>query len=118
MSGWKLALVLPLLVTAPVLAQAPGARSTEPNDTTPPCVDVRIGNEPTYNCANAQLGRVIPQRRFGAGSEMPVAASLGPAGGVFDQAAVAEQFGTAFGKSARPQRPPPETFSPPLPVRR
>jgi len=80
-----------------------------------PCVDVRIGGEPTYGCLNAELARIIPPRSFSAGAELPVPANIpAPAAGTFNQAATAEQMGTAFGHSTRPQRPPPPVYSSPL----
>lgn len=103
-----------LVCMAPAIAQAqattPGVASGSK-----PCVEVRIGNEPTYGCLNAQIERLIPQRRFEAGSDLPVPANIpAPAAGTFNQAATAEQLGTSFGHSTKPQRPAPPVYASPL----
>jgi hypothetical protein len=84
-----------------------------------PCVEVRIGTEPSYACLNALIAKAIPQRRFAAGSDLPIAATIpAPAAGTYNTAASAEQLGTAFGHSTQPQRPPaPRYPAPLLPVR-
>jgi hypothetical protein len=78
-------------------------------------VDVTIGGERSYACINQQIARTIPPRRFTAGSDMPVTANVpAPAAGTFNQAATAEQLGSAFGHAVQPQRPPPPSYPAPL----
>jgi hypothetical protein len=109
------AALLPALLAAPAKGQTTGTGSAAATATEGPCVDVRIGAERSYDCVNAQLSRTIPPRRFSAGDELPVPATVpGPAAGTFNQGAAAEQLGNAFGHSTRPQRPPPPVYAAPV----
>lgn len=104
---------LPVRCLAMLLLFMPAAQAQQA--AAAPCVDVRIGSEPTFNCVNAQLARAIPPRRFTAGTALPVPTAVpAPAAGSFNQAASAEQYGTAFGHSVQPQRPPPPVYPAPL----
>lgn len=98
-----------LMMSGAAVAASPGSGAADA------CVDVMIGGESTYSCFNQQIARSIPPRRFSAGSDLPVGANIpAPAAGTFNQAATAEQLGTAFGHSAVPQRPPPVSYPAPL----
>jgi hypothetical protein len=82
-----------------------------------PCVDVQIGNDRVldFDCLNRQFRlqadrqhtAVTPTAPIGAGSS---STSVGTA----NQAAAQQMMGNAFGKSAQPQRPAPQTFVPAL----
>jgi hypothetical protein len=103
-------LILPAVLLSisawPAAAQSGAATS---------CVDVRIGDERYYNCLNRQLESEIPQKRFSAGGDAPVDATMpAPAAGLYDQAATREQLGKNFGHSSVPQRPPAPNYPAPL----
>jgi hypothetical protein len=95
--------------------QNPAAREAAARPPGAPCVDVGIGAEPSYDCLNAQLLRAIPPRRFSADDDLPLPANVpAPAAGLFNEAATAEQLGSAFGHATQPQRPPPTSYPAPL----
>ncbi len=93
------------MLSALLAGAVTGAAGAQPATGTP-CVDVQIGNVPSYGCLNAQIARAIPPRRFGAASEQPQPATVSaPAAGSFNSSAAAEQLGTSFGHGTKAQRP-------------
>jgi len=84
-----------------------------------PCVDVQVGNErvPDYDCINRQFR--LQTEHAHALVPLPAAPidthSSSTAVGAANQAAAQQMMGSAFGKSAQPQRPAPPAFVPALP---
>lgn len=71
------------------------------------CVDVKIGQEQYYSCLNQQLATLVPNHRTtAADAPLGINSPITALGG-FDQAAVHERLGNAFGHSIVPQRPNP-----------
>ena len=104
-----------VLAGAFVLAAQVGLSQAAPPDT--PCVDVQVGNEhvPDLDCINRQF-RLRAERAHDAPVQLaPIGAgSPSTAVGTANQAAAEEKMGSAFGKSAQPQRPQQPTFVSPL----
>jgi len=82
-----------------------------------PCVDVQVGtqHEPDLDCINRQF-QLRAQHAHDAPVELaPIGAgSPSTAVGTANQAAAEEKMGSAFGKSAQPQRPQSPVFVSPL----
>jgi len=82
-----------------------------------PCVEVQVGNErlPDFDCINRQLQLHVEREHAMPAVSAPIdARSSSTAVGVANQAAAEQMMGSAFGKSAQPQRPPPPVFVAPL----
>ncbi len=85
------------------------------------CVEVEIGGEkaPDWNCLNQKL-----EDEVNAASGAPAQAGLAPISansptdqvGGFNPTAMSQQYGSNWGKSAVPFRPPAPTFGDPLHV--
>ena len=83
-----------------------------------PCVEVQIGNERLldFDCINRQFRLQADRQHMAPAPAAPVdARSSSTATGTANQAAAQQMMGDAFGKSAAPQRPPPQTYVPALP---
>jgi hypothetical protein len=82
-----------------------------------PCVDVQVGNErvPDFDCINRKLRLQVEREHAVPAPTAPIDAhSSSTAVGTANQAAAQQMMGSAFGKSAQPQRPAP-VFVPSLP---
>jgi hypothetical protein len=80
------------------------------------CVEVEIGGEkaPSLNCLNQRLQRQV-SRVQPTGNVPPLdAGSPAVRVGGFNQAGLREQFGSNFGHSVVPFRPPPPVFINPI----
>ena len=94
------------------------ADSPAGGDDAGPCVDVQIGNERVldFDCINRQFRLKSDRLHMAPAPAAPIdARSSSTATGTANQAAAEQMMGDAFGKSATPQRPPPQTFVPSLP---
>jgi hypothetical protein len=120
-----LAAWLVLLAVAPGVAQAPD-RSTAPADrretiiggTQPPaptferCVDVEIGGDNAFGCLNQKLKREVDRTNPSINLPPIDARSPDVRVGNVNEAAVRQQYGSNYGRSAFPFRPPTPTFVP------
>jgi hypothetical protein len=120
-----LAAWLVLLAVAPGLAQAPD-RSTAPAErretiiggTQPPaptferCVDVEIGGDNAFGCLNQKLKREVDRTNPSINLPPIDARSPDVRVGNVNEAAVRQQYGSNYGRSAFPFRPPTPTFVP------
>jgi hypothetical protein len=114
------------LVAAPVGAQAPGAAaglSTERSESViiggkpPPapvferCIEVEIGGDRALGCLNQQLKRKV--ERVNPSINLPPLDARSPdvRVGNVNEAAVRQQYGSNYGRSAYPFRPPPPVFT-------
>jgi hypothetical protein len=110
---------LAVLIAAPVAAQAPGPNNplTERHEgtiiggqaTTPTferCVDVRIGNEEAFGCLNQKLRREVD--KVNPSMNLPPIDARSPdvRVGNVNEAAIRQQYGPNYGRSAIPYRPP------------
>lgn len=91
-------------------APAPAVLTSIPTNAGQPCVQVRIGTDQagTLDCLNAQFRQMADHQNAmsNALAAAPYAVSSPPTQlGLFNEGAVKEQFGDAFGHSAQPQRP-------------
>lgn len=85
---------------------------------TGPCVDVRIGNDRAldFDCLNRQFRLGADRQHMALPPAAPIGAgSSSTATGAANLAAAQQMMGSAFGKSAQPQRPAPPVFVPALP---
>ena len=80
------------------------------------CVEVEIGGEkaPGLNCLNQELKRKVDRVQ-----PPPIGAPLDAQSpsvrvGTFNETAVSQQYGTNFGKSVVPQRPPTPIYASPI----
>lgn len=83
-----------------------------------PCVDVQIGNDRVldFDCLNRQFRIQADRQHTAAAPAAPIGAgSSSTSVGTANQAAAQQMMGDAFGKSAKPQRPAPQSFVPALP---
>jgi len=102
----------------PLVLGGPGT-TADTGSTNGPCVDVQVGNErvPDYDCINRQFR--LQTDHAHALAPPPAAPidthSSSTAVGTANQAAAQQMMGSAFGKSAQPQRPAPPAFVPALP---
>lgn len=91
-----------LALAALLLPPLPAAAQT--------CVDVRIGEDRFYDCLNQRLRAAVPgaEARPDAASAAPYSAAGTPshAQGLFNEQALRQRLGSAYGHAARPQRPP------------
>jgi hypothetical protein len=93
------------------LAQTPAS------DADGPCVDVQVGNEHVadLDCLNRKLRLGVEREHAVPTVSAPIdARSSSTAVGTANQAAAQQTMGSAFGKSAQPQRPNAPVFVPPL----
>ncbi|HWM46451.1 MAG TPA: hypothetical protein VNR11_05995 [Xanthobacteraceae bacterium] len=76
------------------------------------CVDVQIGNERSYGCLNERLKREAD--RANPSFNLPPLDARSPDVkiGNVNEAAVRQQYGPNYGRSAFPYRPPPPVFAP------
>jgi len=82
-----------------------------------PCVDVQIGNMRVldFDCLNRQFRLQADRQHMAAGPVAPAGAgSSSISVGTANQAAAQQMMGNAFGRSATPQRPAPQSFIPAL----
>lgn len=120
-----LATCLALIVVTPVAAQRAGESrlpSAPPQQGvmiggTPPqsqtferCVDVQVGGENAFGCLNEKLKREV--NRVNPSVNVPPldARSSDIRVGNVNEAAIREQYGSNYGKSAFPYRPPTVTY--------
>ena len=83
-----------------------------------PCVEVQIGNDRAldFDCINRQFRLQADREHMATAPAAPIGAgSSSTATGTANTAAAQQMMGDAFGKSAQPQRPAPQTFVPALP---
>jgi hypothetical protein len=120
-----LAAWLLLLAAAPGVAQAPD-RSTAPPErretiiggAQPPaptferCVDVEIGGDNAFGCLNQKLKREVDRTNPSINLPPIDARSPDVRVGNVNEAAVRQQYGSNYGRSAFPFRPPAPTFVP------
>ena len=86
-------------------------------DAAGPCVDLQVGGERVKDlaCLNRQLKWGVEHVQEGAPLSPPIdATSPSTTVGTANQAAAEEKMGSAFGKSAVPQRPAPQVFVDPV----
>jgi hypothetical protein len=107
-------------MAAPVAAQAPGGgtgpsaerRETiiggkpQPGPTLERCIEVEIGNDSSFGCLNQRLKREVD--RINPSLNLPPldARSADVRVGNVNEAAVRQQYGSNYGRSAIPYRPP------------
>lgn len=77
------------------------------------CVDVQIGGDNAYSCLNQKLKREVDRTNPSVAPPTLNARSPDVAVGNVNEAAVREQYGSNYGRSAVPYRPPVQTFVPP-----
>lgn len=116
-----LSAMLVLAASAPVAAQAPGAGSTverretiiggKPAPTLERCVEVEIGRDSSFGCLNQMLRREAD--RVNPSINLPPIDARSPDVriGNVNEAAVRQQYGANYGRSAIPFRPPTPTFA-------
>jgi hypothetical protein len=105
---------------APVAAQTPGSTGSSaerreiiiggnapPLPTIERCVDVQIGSDRAFGCLNQKLSREVD--RVNPSLNLPPidARSSDVRVGNVNEAAVRQQYGSNYGRSAFPYRPPP-----------
>jgi hypothetical protein len=115
-----LATCVVLAVTAPVAAQAPGGSTgpsaerreiivgggTRPAPTYERCVEVEIGSDSAFGCLNQKLRREVD--RLNPSLNLPPIDARSPdvRVGNVNEAAVRQQYGSSYGRSVVPFRPP------------
>jgi hypothetical protein len=117
-----------VLLAAPVAAQAPARGSTNPpaerregtivgggatSGTFERCVDVQIGNEGAFGCLNQKLRREVDKVNPSINLPPIDARSSDVRVGNANEAAVRQQYGSNYGRSAAPFRPSPVINVPP-----
>jgi hypothetical protein len=114
------AIIMPLAILTPAIAQAPrDGRPAAPRETIiggqpPPnfqqCIEVEIGGERGFGCLNQQLKREVD--RVNSSLNLPPldARSSDVRVGNVNEAAVRQQYGSNYGRSVFPSRPPPPVF--------
>ena len=116
MAAKRLAAALVMLAPIQAFAQSAtngGGVSLSGSSGSQTCVQVQIaGQKPSpYDCLNQQLQQQV-QGVSPTQPQVPLSAnSQSNQVGTFNQQGVAEQYGSNFGKSAIPQRPPVPVFS-------
>lgn len=97
-------------------ATAPGVAAPNASGTKPVCIDAEVDGQRalSYGCLSAQLApKAIP----GEAASQTAAEALanGPSNrvGTFNLSAERNRFGSNWGKSVTPQRPPPSVAVPP-----
>jgi hypothetical protein len=79
------------------------------------CVDVTIGNEHSFGCANEELRKQVDKVNPPVLNTPPIdARSSDLKVGTVNIPAVQQQYGKNFGVSAIPYRPPPPVFAAPI----
>ena len=115
-----------LAITVPAAAQTPGTPGpssdrreiivgggSQPAVPFERCVEVEIGRERAYGCLNYQLRREVD--RVNPSLNLPPIDARSPdiRVGNVNEAAVRQQYGSNYGRSAFPYRPPTPTFAVP-----
>ena len=109
------ATLLLLALSAPAWAQ-PLVVGTPPVAAPPvqTCQTVTAGSAQSYACINESQRELVEHQKQALGASVPNANSPAPQLGLYNQAATREQYGSAFGHSVIPQRPPPPVYTNPL----
>lgn len=124
-----------VLVAAPATAQTAAPTAVPGDSSSPPpahegtiiggnppspstlerCVDVEIGGANAFSCLNQRLKRDV--ERTNPSFNMPPLDARSPdvRVGNANEAAIREQYGSNYGRSAVPYRPPPQIYVPPPP---
>ena len=114
-----------LTLLMPAVAQAPGpneGRPAGPREVTiggqsPPaqslqrCIDVEIGGDHALDCLNQQLKREVDRANPTLNAPPLDARSSDVRVGNVNEAAIRQQYGSSYGRSVIPFRPPPPVFS-------
>ena len=90
----------------------PGGAAAQQQAPAVNCTDVQVGTAQSYECINAQLGKVAQgTQRFSSDLNAPISATS-PSNqvGVFNESATRNRLGANFGKSVTPYRP---AYTPP-----
>jgi hypothetical protein len=113
------------LMAAPVAAQAPGGSTgsserreptiiggNQPAPTLERCVDVEIGGDSAFGCLNQKLKREV--ERTNPSINLPPLDARSPdvRVGNVNEAAVRQQYGSNYGRSVLPFRPPTPVYVP------
>ncbi|MDH6258153.1 hypothetical protein [Bradyrhizobium sp. BR13661] len=113
-----LAICLVAIITTPVTAQAPGPANPpaqqregtiiggKPTGTVRRCVDVQIGGDSAFGCLNEQLRREVDKVNPTLNLPPIDARSSDVRVGNANEAAIRQQYGSNYGRSATPFRPP------------
>jgi hypothetical protein len=114
------------LTVAPAVAQAPGGGAAPPAErretiigggpsapTFERCVDVQIGGDNAFSCLNQKLKRQVDQVNPSLNLPPLDARSPDVRVGNVNEAAIRQQYGSNYGRSAVPFRPPTPTFAMP-----
>ena len=113
-----------LAVTAPVAAQTPDSSpdpsverpritvggGSRPAPTLERCVEVQIGSDSAFGCLNQKLRREVDQVNPSINLPPIDARSSDVRVGNVNEAAVRQQYGSNYGRSAFPYRPPAPNF--------
>lgn len=112
------AMVVPVLAQAPDGAGSPAERrdstiiggKPQPAPTFERCVEVEVGSESAFGCLNQKLKREVD--RVNPSINLPPLDARSPdvRVGNVNEAAVREQYGSNYGRSAIPYRPPTPTY--------
>ena len=119
-----LATCVALAVTAPVAAQTPDGSpdpsaerrgiivggGSRPASTFERCVEVEIGSDNAYGCLNQKLRREVDRNAPSINLPPIDARSPDVRVGNVNEAAVRQQYGSNYGRSAFPYRPPAPNF--------
>jgi hypothetical protein len=117
--GWALVMAAPVVAQSPGGGAAPSAERREtiiggtpaPAPTFERCVDVEIGGDRALGCLNQRLKREVD--RVNPSLNLPPldARSADVRVGNVNEAAVRQQYGSNYGRSAIPYRPPAPIFT-------
>jgi hypothetical protein len=117
--GWALVMAAPVVAQSPDSGAAPSAERREtiiggtpaPAPTFERCVDVEIGGDRALGCLNQRLKREVD--RVNPSLNLPPldARSSDVRVGNVNEAAVRQQYGSNYGRSAIPYRPPAPIFT-------
>lgn len=77
------------------------------------CIEVQIGGDRGFGCLNEQLKREVDRVNPSTAVAPIDARSSDIRVGTFNEAGVRQQYGSSFGHSAYPFRPPPPVFAAP-----
>lgn len=114
-----------LFTVTPAVAQAPAGTASQsqehregtiiggrmaPGPTFERCVDVQIGNSGAYGCLNQQLKREVARTNPSLNLPPLDARSPDVRVGNMNEAAVRQQYGQNYGRSAFPFRPPAPSY--------
>lgn len=106
-----------VLLTMPAIA--PGLAEEQTKNSSPPCVEIQIGQDSVsrLNCLNSALQRSADREHNAPTPQAPLdARSESNKVGIFNDAAAHQKMGNAYGVSAQPQRPKSVFTSPLLPT--